>query len=259
MTSRTRLWVLAVSTPVIAFAIIGGYLGQALAKDDTYQHLRVFEDVVPLVLNNYVEQVDVRAGDARRDARAGRRPRPRQRVTSRPISSRPTKANASAGAGRCRRRAARGRYYLRVVSARDGSPAAKAGLRTGDFIRGHRRPSHARHVGLRRQPPAAGRAGQQGHAAGASAATPPIRTTVDLVRERSAGPELTSRMADADDRLRPRRASSRRRRRRKLKQAYRCAGQDRRHAVRRRPARHRRRRPRRRHRRRAAVRARAAR
>ena len=27
-------------------------------------------------------------------------------------------------------------YYLRVVSTRDGSPAARAGLRTGDFIRG---------------------------------------------------------------------------------------------------------------------------
>ena len=26
-------------------------------------------------------------------------------------------------------------YYLRVVSARDGSPGAKAGLRTGDYIR----------------------------------------------------------------------------------------------------------------------------
>ena len=26
-------------------------------------------------------------------------------------------------------------YYLRVVSVRDGSPAARAGLRTGDFIR----------------------------------------------------------------------------------------------------------------------------
>src|SRR6187549_718325 len=59
MTSRTRLWVLAVSTPLIAFAVIGGYLGQAMAKDDTYQHLRVFEDVVSLVLNNYVESVDV--------------------------------------------------------------------------------------------------------------------------------------------------------------------------------------------------------
>ena len=59
MTSRTRTFVLAISTPVIAFAVIGGYLGQALAKDDTYQHLRVFEDVVSLVLNNYVEEVDV--------------------------------------------------------------------------------------------------------------------------------------------------------------------------------------------------------
>ena len=59
MTSRTRTLVLAVSIPVIAFALIGGYLGQAIAKDDTYQHLRVFEDVVSLVLDNYVEQVDV--------------------------------------------------------------------------------------------------------------------------------------------------------------------------------------------------------
>ena len=60
MTSRTRLWVLLISTPVIVFAIIGGYLGQVMAKDDTYQHLRVFEDVVSLVLNNYVEEVDVK-------------------------------------------------------------------------------------------------------------------------------------------------------------------------------------------------------
>ena len=26
-------------------------------------------------------------------------------------------------------------YYLRVVAARDGSPAAKAGLRPGDYVR----------------------------------------------------------------------------------------------------------------------------
>ena len=59
MTSRTRLWILAVSTPVIAFAIIGGYLGQARGKDDTYQHLRVFDDVVSHVMNNYVEEVNI--------------------------------------------------------------------------------------------------------------------------------------------------------------------------------------------------------
>jgi carboxyl-terminal processing protease len=59
MTSRTRLWILAVSTPLIAFAVIGGYLGQARGKDDTYQHLRVFDDVVSHVVNNYVEEVNI--------------------------------------------------------------------------------------------------------------------------------------------------------------------------------------------------------
>ena len=60
MTSRTRLFVLAVSTPVIAFALIGGYLGHVMAKDETYQTLRIFQDVVSLVVDNYVEEVDVR-------------------------------------------------------------------------------------------------------------------------------------------------------------------------------------------------------
>ena len=29
------------------------------ARDDTYQHLRVFEDVVSLIINNYVERVNI--------------------------------------------------------------------------------------------------------------------------------------------------------------------------------------------------------
>ena len=68
MTSRTRFFVLVISTPVIAFAIIGGFLGQAMTRDETYQHLRVFEDVVSLVLNNYVEEVDVNRAWVRRRA-----------------------------------------------------------------------------------------------------------------------------------------------------------------------------------------------
>jgi carboxyl-terminal processing protease len=60
MSSRTRGWVLAVSVPVIMFAVVGGYLGQVMAKDDTYQHLRVFDDVVAHVVNNYVEEVDIK-------------------------------------------------------------------------------------------------------------------------------------------------------------------------------------------------------
>src|ERR1041385_3423982 len=130
MTSRTRIWVLVISTPIIAFAVLGGYLGQVLAKDDTYQHLRVFEDVVSLVLNNYVEEVDVKRamGGAMRgladglDADSGY-------ITPdlvKAIESNQPNGPADIGVEVSRQ------YYLRVVSGRDGSPAAKAGLRSGD-------------------------------------------------------------------------------------------------------------------------------
>ena len=53
-------------------------------------------------------------------------------------------------------------FYLRVLGVRDGSPAAKAGLQTGDFVRDDRRPADAGHVGVHRHAAAARRAGQQG-------------------------------------------------------------------------------------------------
>ena len=60
MTARTRLWVLVVSTPVIAFTLIGGYLGQAAPRDETLRNLRVFEDGMRLVVDNSGDEVDVR-------------------------------------------------------------------------------------------------------------------------------------------------------------------------------------------------------
>jgi hypothetical protein len=59
MTSRTRLIVLSISVPVIAFAIVGGFLGRVMAREDTYQHLKVFDDVVGMITSSYVEQVNV--------------------------------------------------------------------------------------------------------------------------------------------------------------------------------------------------------
>src|SRR6478672_10511128 len=59
MSSRTRLIVMSISAPVIAFAIIGGFLAKVMAREDTYQHLKVFDDVVGLITGNYVEKVDV--------------------------------------------------------------------------------------------------------------------------------------------------------------------------------------------------------
>jgi carboxyl-terminal processing protease len=133
MTSRTRLWVLAVSSPLIAFAIIGGYLGQARGRDDTYQHLRVFDDVVTHVVNNYVEEVDLR--EAMQGAMRGLSDAldpdsaylPADLVKT--FQQPPDSTLAQVGLELTRQ------YYLRVVSARDGSPAARAGLRTGDYIR----------------------------------------------------------------------------------------------------------------------------
>ncbi len=133
MTSRIRLLVLAVSTPIIIFAVIGGYLGQAMARDETFRHLRIFEDVVSLVVNNYVEEVDIRTamGGAMRgladglDADSAYLP-----AEIVPLIEAPIDENAADVGLELRRQ-----YYLRIVSARDGSPAAAAGLRTNDFIR----------------------------------------------------------------------------------------------------------------------------
>jgi carboxyl-terminal processing protease len=193
MTSRSRLLVLAISTPIIAFAFIGGYLGQALAKDDTYQHLRVFEDVVSLVINNYVEPVDVR--EAMKGAMRGLADNldPDSAFLT-PDLVRSREANDPGGAAEVGIDVTR-QYYLRVVSARDGSPAAKAGIRPGDFIRAiDNRPTRdmSAYEGGRLLRGAPGSKVSLLVIRG-NAADPHV---VDLVRERVAGPEVTTRMAD---------------------------------------------------------------
>jgi carboxyl-terminal processing protease len=193
MTSRTRTLVLAISVPVIAFVVIGGYLGQALAKDDTYQHLRVFEDVVSLVLNNYVEEVDV--SDAMKGAMKGLADGldPESAFLTpelaKTVQSDDPASLADVGLTVTRQ------YYLRIVSARDGSPAARAGLRSGDFIRAiDNRPTRdiSAYEGARLLRGAPGSKVSLLVIRG-NAADP---HTVDLARERISGPELTSRMAD---------------------------------------------------------------
>src|ERR1700688_4884488 len=59
MSPRTRAIVMSISAPVIAFAIVGGFLGKVMAREDTYQHLKTFDEVVGLITNNYVDEVNV--------------------------------------------------------------------------------------------------------------------------------------------------------------------------------------------------------
>lgn len=194
MTARTRLWVLVVSTPVIAFTLIGGYLGQAMTRDETLRSLRVFEDVMQLVVENYVENVDVQK--AMRGAMRG--------LTDgldidsaflnpdlvKAFESKETPAAAELGID-----LARG-YYLRVVSVRDGSAAAKAGIRTGDYLRaidGRSTRDISAFEGNRLL-----RGG-----AGSKVTLLVIRGSVSdphevaVVRERLSGAEVSSRMANA--------------------------------------------------------------
>jgi carboxyl-terminal processing protease len=193
MTSRSRTLVLVLSTAIMAFAFVGGYLGQALAKDDTYQHLRVFEDVISLVFNNYVEPVDVQQAmqGAMRGLADGLDP---ESSFLTPALVKTLEANDRGGAAEVGLDLTR-QYYLRVVATRDGSPAAKAGLRPGDFIRAiNNRPTRdmSAYEGGRLLRGAPGSKVSILVIRG-NAAEPHV---VDLAREAVTAPEVTSRMAN---------------------------------------------------------------
>jgi carboxyl-terminal processing protease len=133
MKSRGRLLVLMISVPILTFAVVGGFMGRAMAQQESYQFLRIFEDVVTLIVNNYVEEVqpDKVMRGAMHGLADGLDP------DSAYLDAEQVKLferDESLANGRTGLEITR-QYYLRVVAARDGSPAARAGLRPGDYIR----------------------------------------------------------------------------------------------------------------------------
>jgi carboxyl-terminal processing protease len=133
MKFRGRLFVLIVSLPVIAFAVVGGFMGKAMAQEEAYRYLRIFEDVVTLIMNNYVEDVD--PGKVMDGAMHGLADGLDPDSAFLDVNQAKAYERSDAmGAGRTGLEITR-QYYLRVVAARDGSPAAKAGLQPGDYIR----------------------------------------------------------------------------------------------------------------------------
>ena len=133
MSTRTRLTFLLLTLPVVAFTLVGGYLGQAVAREDTYRHLRIFEDVVSLITENYVEDADLEEvmSGALRGLTNGLDSdstylSPEQVAR---LESGASAADAGVGVETTRQ------YYTQIVAVRDRSPAARAGLRPGDYIR----------------------------------------------------------------------------------------------------------------------------
>jgi carboxyl-terminal processing protease len=124
---------MAISAPVIAYAIVGGFLGKAMAREEPYQHLKVFEDVLGLISSNYVENVNIDKvmNGAMRGLADGLDP---DSAYLSPEQVRLAESTAPQPTGNVGLELTR-QYYLRVIAARDNSPAAKAGLRTGDYVR----------------------------------------------------------------------------------------------------------------------------
>lgn len=191
MTFRTRLTVLLISTPVLAFVLVGGLIGKTRSGDQQFQHLRVFDDVVSLVLNNYVEEVKVdRVMEGAMRGLADGLDADSAYLTPRQvraIEAGDTPPDGDVGLELTRQ------YYLRVIAARDGSSAAKAGLQTGDYVRAvDGKPTRDMSVFegsrlLRGQP-------------GSKVTLTVIRGNaadphdVVLVREKVSGPQVTSRL-----------------------------------------------------------------
>jgi carboxyl-terminal processing protease len=133
MTTRTRYTVVLLSAPVLVFIIVGTLMGRSSAASDMYPHLKVFDDVFSLTTNAYVEEVDVDrlmhgAMDGLADALDA------DSAYLAPAEAREAAASGPPPAGEIGVDLTR-QYYLRVVAVREGSPGAKAGLRTGDYLR----------------------------------------------------------------------------------------------------------------------------
>ena len=132
MSARSRLFIALVSTALIAYIAVGSLLGRVLG-DTSYGQLAVFNEVVRLVLEGYVEPVNLDRAMA--GARLG--------LTDAldgdsayldadewKLLQQPTKDDADIGAVLTRRFG-----FLMVVAPRTGSPAEKAGLKTGDILK----------------------------------------------------------------------------------------------------------------------------
>jgi carboxyl-terminal processing protease len=133
MSPRTRLAVAVVSTALIGYIAAGSLLSRVLG-DSSYGQLAIFNEVVRLVLDAYVEPVNVDramagARQGMSDALDGDSAylEPEDfRIAQQPLHE----GDADVGLVVTRRFA-----FVMIVAPRPGSAAAKAGLRAGDIVK----------------------------------------------------------------------------------------------------------------------------
>jgi carboxyl-terminal processing protease len=134
MSPRTRTLVFLISTPLVVVVAVGGLLGAVSpTAQQAMPHLAVFNDVVRLIQSAYVEPPNMGKvlDGAMRGLVDGLDPDTSYLVPDevRAVETRAPLADGDVGLVIARQ------FYLRIVGVRDGSPAQRAGLQSGDFIR----------------------------------------------------------------------------------------------------------------------------
>ncbi len=136
MSSKTRFWILLISTPLVLFVGVGGLMGASAPPatgQQAFSDLRLFGQIVNLITTSYVEPVDIDKvmDGAMRGLADGLDPSSAYLLPEEKDAIEAGTPLPAAGVGLVITR----QFYLRIVGVEDGSPAAKAGLRTGDYIR----------------------------------------------------------------------------------------------------------------------------
>jgi carboxyl-terminal processing protease len=133
MSARARLVLALVSTALIGYIAVGSVLGRVLG-DTSYGQLAVFNEVVRLVLDAYVEPVNIdRAMAGARQGMSDALDGDSAYLDADELKSYqqpPKEGEAEVGLLLTRRFA-----FVMVVAARPGSPAETAGLRPGDLVK----------------------------------------------------------------------------------------------------------------------------
>jgi carboxyl-terminal processing protease len=133
MPRKIRLFIFLLSTPLVFLAVVGGAVGVGTTRQAAFPQMRVFDDVVNLIREGYVEPPDMdKVMEGAMRGLADSLDPSSAYLT--PDEVKAVESNAPLGAGDTGLVVTR-QFYVRVLGVRDGSPAARAGLRTGDVIR----------------------------------------------------------------------------------------------------------------------------
>ena len=133
MSSRTKLLVVTTSTLITVLLLIGSVLGKSTSPDEAYKHIGVFTDVISRIKSEYVEEPDMKSVTLGALNGLLEAIDPFASYLSAEQYKEYLKARDSrkADVGLI---LSRKFGYVGVVGAVPGSPAAKAGLTTGDMI-----------------------------------------------------------------------------------------------------------------------------